>query len=232
MELTLRRRAIARTLAAAILILVIGDLGAKLMKDLAGRDYVYGLVPSFQVGGEANIPTWYSSIALAVAAGLLAISAVLVRRSGGPYWRHWAALGVIFLMLSMDEVAQLHELTVRPVTAILKNQFLWYISWVVPAGVLLVVFGIAYWRFFLALPGPTRRGFAVAFMVYVGGALGMELATAAFGRMWEERFHFLFNLTEETMEMAGVVILILTVTGFIERGFGSVTIRLQDARKE
>ena len=58
---------------------------------------------------ELNLPTWFSSMQwLCVAAPLLALAWRLVRRSesGG---RVLLALGLLFLCLSLDEIAQIHE---------------------------------------------------------------------------------------------------------------------------
>ena len=62
---------------------------------------------------EANIPAWYSSAALLLAAMLLwIVSAATKQRGGRPIY--WRLLSLVFLALSIDEVAELHEQLTNP----------------------------------------------------------------------------------------------------------------------
>jgi hypothetical protein len=36
------------------------------------------------------------------------------RSCGGRFHRHWAGLGIIFVLMAMDEMFRIHEMTVRP----------------------------------------------------------------------------------------------------------------------
>jgi len=73
-----------------------------------------GFVPMFYVGNEQNVPTWYSSVTLLASASLFAVAARAEWRNGrfAPYW---LGLAVIFIALSIDEVASIHERTSEPV---------------------------------------------------------------------------------------------------------------------
>lgn len=66
--------------------------------------------PWFDLDGEANIPSWFSSMQL-LAVGLLA--AYCAWRESTPHgarWRNgWWLIMAIFLYLSIDEAAKLHE---------------------------------------------------------------------------------------------------------------------------
>ena len=68
-------------LAVVIFLLVVSMLG-QISAHVFGYPKLKGLVPAFYVDLESNIPTWYSSFALAVAALLLlVIAAVKIQRS-------------------------------------------------------------------------------------------------------------------------------------------------------
>jgi hypothetical protein len=75
----------------------------------ATRPWPHGVSQFFDLNREGNLPTWFSSVQwLCVAALLGAFAWRLVRRSeaGG---RPLLALAFLFLCLSLDEVAQIHE---------------------------------------------------------------------------------------------------------------------------
>ena len=67
------------------------------------------LTPLLNLDVESNLPTWYSSIQWFCVAGLLAIFAI--RNFSFSQKRSWPllALPVVFLGLSLDEVAMIHE---------------------------------------------------------------------------------------------------------------------------
>src|SRR6266545_5147574 len=72
----------------------------------------------FDVNSENNVPTWFSSLLLFGDALLAGLVAALVRRAGGRDAGHWAALAVLLSLLSLDEVASLHERLPDPATAL------------------------------------------------------------------------------------------------------------------
>src|SRR5881392_807608 len=67
---------------------------------------------------------------------------------------------------------------------------------------ILIALSLLYLRFVIALPKPTRIGLIVAGIIYIGGAVGMELPLG----WWTERFgndglgYALIDWLEETLE--------------------------------
>lgn len=162
---------------------------------------------TFSLTLEGNIPTWYSSVLLAFCA--LALFTVgrdhaapdLHSRSRWRWRWHWRGLAVVFAAISMDEVAGFHERINQ--TAHFGGVL--YYAWVIPFGALVVVIAILWLPLLAALPMPTRRRFVAAALLYVGGALGVELVLGA----WASA-HGPMNLTyrmidavEEGAEIAG-----------------------------
>ncbi|MDQ2913437.1 MAG: hypothetical protein M3T56_09295 [Chloroflexota bacterium] len=104
---------------------------------------------------EANVPTWNSSSVLLVCSGLLALIAYSTRHAQGRFARHWAVLAVIFLALSIDEEAALHEGAIRLRDTFRLGGFFYY-AWVIPGLIFVAVVGAAFLRFVLSLPPRTR----------------------------------------------------------------------------
>jgi hypothetical protein len=199
------------------LVLRILALGPGVAKALAsGRPAAFPgfplLLPLFDVDGEGNLPSWLSSALLLVAALLLWGIAVQARAAGDPWHRHWALLALGVAYLSLDEAAQVHERLLIPVGALLVDaQGVFTFGWVVVAGPVLVVFALTYLRFLAALPAAVRRGLVIAAVVYVLGALGLELVGGLIlDRGYAEASvpYILETSAEEFLEMAGLTLLL------------------------
>ena len=72
---------------------------------LLDRDYVLGFVPLFNINGESNVPTLFSSLML-VANGLLCFVAA---KALGEFRLQWLFMGMVFILLGVDETFGLHE---------------------------------------------------------------------------------------------------------------------------
>lgn len=215
-QINIRPNTVAFFLAAITALLILAHSAGLVWEAFHGKELGRDLIKRFDLGREGNIPTWFSSTLLLLAALLQGLIAAITRIRQEPYLAHWIFLALIFFFLSCDETAQIHEWTVAHVYSIAKIPFFQFIGWVVPYSLLLILFGAAYLRFFLHLPNRIMMLFAAAGAVFVGGALGMELLTAAIGRVvFEGKIHFLFNIVEEALEMAGIIILIYALLSYL-----------------
>jgi hypothetical protein len=231
-QIVLNRSLMVRTLGAIAGFLVLANLGGQLTKYLTGHSSVYGLVRLFNLDLEGNIPTYFSASLLLFAALLLWIIGVMKRKSRGPYALQWTILAFIFLYLAVDEASRIHELLNRPTKELLGNlttgtfYFAW---WVIPGAAITLVLGLSFLKFFLHLPLETRLFVLIAAILYLGGAIGVEMI----GSRYVER-HGLENLTynmiatlEETLEMAGVITFLRALMTYIETNYGEVRFRFE-----
>src|ERR671926_1748521 len=63
----------------------------------------------FSLDREANVPSWFSSALLLTAAAMLAVVALDALARKARWGRHWAGLSVVYVVLSLDETAEIHE---------------------------------------------------------------------------------------------------------------------------
>lgn len=163
----------------------------------------------FDVDEENNIPTWFSSANLMLTAAL-----TLLLASGkwqhGDRWRvHWSLLGWGFLLLSLDEMAGLHE-SLNSVTEA---------SWAVYALPLVPVLAIVFFRFLYYLPARTASMFILSGLIFLGGAIGVELYTEPYLDN-DELNTLAYNLwtpVEEGMEMFGVILFQYALLDYMTR---------------
>lgn len=216
----LRRRRILWSAAVVIVLLLLVNAAVGVLQ--ATDRPVPELFELLDVDAEASVPAWFSSLLLFGAALALAAIAAVSRGRPGVRVGRWTGLAVIFVLLSLDEAIALHERAIEPVRDLIGGGGALYFAWVVPAMVLLVVFAAVYLPFWYRLPEPTRTGFAVAGVVYVGGALGMEMVGAylltTFGAGIATG---LTVLVEEGAEMVGSLLFLHHALGHLERVSGA-----------
>lgn len=176
----------------------------------------------FSVNAEQTIPTWYSILLLFMASVVLALIAAATHANRERDTVYWVGLAAIFLYLSMDEGAVIHEIAAEWLqTNLTLTGFLTF-GWQIVAAPLVILFALVYLRFLIRLPPRTRNLFILAGLVYVGGALIVEGISA---NQWDIggglSFEYLAIATvEELCEMLGVVIFIYALLAYaVERQF-------------
>jgi hypothetical protein len=191
------------------------------------------------VGEDESIPAWYSSIMLLFCSVLLAVIAYAKKVAGGRYSLHWRALSAIFLFLSVDEGIRIHE-KMAPLGRLmlegvgLSGGFI-IRAWVVPAAILVLIVALAYLRFIVALPQKTRNLFLLAGLLFVGGAMGMELLSDLYVTLsggvdnmslWQIALRIAIPYAEESLEMLGVIVFIYALMLHLSAQAEEVRIRM------
>ena len=202
-------------LLAVVVVLVGLSVLGQVSKFSFDHPQLKGFVPAFYVDYESNVPTWYSSFALGLAGGLLALIALVKHHRRDPYRLHWATLAVVFFGLSVDEVAGFHEYPIEPLREAFGAGGLLYYAWVIPGMLFVALMAFCFQRFLRNLPKRTGMLFVLSGLVFVGGAIGVEMLSGmqadAFG---EENVTYAMVVTcEESMEMLGVLIFISGSSG-------------------
>jgi hypothetical protein len=220
---------VTRLLALVVGLLVVAGIASVVGEYVVGRA-LFGLVRAFDLDGEGTVPSWYSSCALLAAAGLLAVIARAARERSDRDWCYWAGLAVIFVALSVDEAASIHELAIRPMRRALNLSGLLAFGWVIPGAAFVAIVGAIFLRFLLRLPLSTRRLFVIAGGLYVGGALGFEML----GGLLLTKYGMglataLEAVAEEALEMTGIVVFLHALLQHLGRIAGSVSFRIEPA---
>lgn len=153
----------------------------------------------FDVDEEDSFPTWFSAFLLlftSVTCGALARRA---SQEGHVNAVSWTALGIGFLLLSIDEIAGMHETI---------NSMDLPFSWTVPGAILAAFSGGLFVPFLLRLPRGIATRFVLGGAVYLGGALGVEVLTDPYleNDQLNTLAYYLWTALEEFMEMGGVLI--------------------------
>ena len=169
-----------------------------------------GLLRIVNMDLEASIPTWYSSVNLAVSAALLAAIAATVRaRKGTHDLFAWSTLAFIFTCLSLDEISGIHESVGSLIRTIVPTSGYFRFAWVIPALAALPFLGATFFGFLTRLTARRRAQFLVGGFLFVVGAVGMEMIGAKFyaeaGDQPTLPFIVCFHI-EEFLEMISIVL--------------------------
>jgi hypothetical protein len=186
-------RTLARGLAAALAIASGAGLAAEIAYFRA--DVPAELVAFFSLSAEGNLPTWVATCIL------FSCSLVLASIASGVRARRERFLAAIFAYLSLDEATEIHE----HLGGLVPGSGVFYFDWVIPASLFVIVVGSFYAPFLSHLDAGTRRRFVIAGVLYVGGALLMELPLG----WWTEQHgddnlgYAAMDWIEETLELVG-----------------------------
>jgi hypothetical protein len=247
MQFVVSSRWIVRAMLLAALTLTLASLAVELSWitwNWRNESLLDVVLTPLKTGVDSSIPTWYSSIALLMCSVLLATIAATKKRQSERYGTHWGVLSGIFLILSIDEVARIHE-TVGDVIYPLADSagftpsgFIYYV-WVVPGAVFVLVVLVVYVRFLLHLPKRTLLLFLVAGGVFVVGAIGVEMlgsrlvfdvvqSGGAQNASVNTRVMIVVAIAiEELLEMLGIVIFVYALLSYMGFAAKEVTLRIR-----
>ena len=229
MEIRIDPRRIALCLIAIVIALAGAHIGGMVARYVLGYEYAYGLIDTFNLNFENNVPTFFATFMLVACAALLAVTARhYAAAGGGAAWWKW--LAILFVFLAVDEDASLHELLIQPLRERLPVAGPLYFAWVVPYGLAVLLVGLAYVRFVWLLPVCTRRLFVAAGSIYLTGALGLELAAGWYlsqGEGSEDLRYSLLVAAEESLEMSGIVLFIYALLDHLRQRLGGEPLRIR-----
>ncbi len=106
-------------LAVTGLLLMLLNFSANIYGHYYDGDQIWPVSRQFDFSEEGNFANWYQSVTLLFCSVLLLANAAAVNR-GAPFRKHWIGLALVFLLVSIDEAAQVHETTVSPLLSLLK----------------------------------------------------------------------------------------------------------------
>jgi hypothetical protein len=182
--LAIYTKTIVRAIIIAVLLITLAGLAARFAMYMWGQEAFLQSLRIFDVGEERSIPTWFESIQFLLCSILLAVIAATKKQRNDRYILHWSVLSIILLLLSLDEVASIHEAIGQLSEHLLHNitgftpSGAISVFWVVPGAVFVFIVLLAYLRFLADLPQSTRRLFLFAGALFVLGALGFEMLSA------------------------------------------------------
>jgi hypothetical protein len=216
---SIRAEKVAITLVSILTVLIVVHVAAMQanFNDALGLKEKYGFhywqLAFFDLDEEESFGTWFNSGLFLLGAVLLFQRARVLQSQRESWHRWWRVLGIGFCILSMDEIAGMHEWV---------NSMMDDTPWTVVGFPIVVIIALAYLPFLWELPRRTGLLFILAGSIWVGGAVGIEHFTDSD----VNSLHYnMWTAVEEGMEMFGVIVFIYAVLDHI-RGTPEKVLRI------
>ena len=177
----------------------------------------FTLIRLFNLDGEANIPSVYSTSALLFCSILLGIIARSKKLVGNRYFRHWQSLSIVFLFLSLDELVSLHEILMYSMEGATYSKGFFYFAWVIPGAIFAFCCLLAFIKLLASLPSQTRYLFLSAGTIFLTGVLGFEMLGGYYASFYgqDNMTYSIFTTIEESLEMLGTVVFIYALLSYL-----------------
>ncbi len=229
MAITLKPQKVLQFFLMIIGLLLLANIAGIVAKFYMNFPHIKSFIRLVDFDTEMNVPTLYSSFAMFVASALLALVGYIHRTRKEPSLA-WFGLAFIFTFLSIDESSEFHEMLVGPVRETLHTSGVFYFAWVIPYGILAIVLGIAYFKFLLNLPRNILGLFVLSGLVFLSGALGLELVGGVIAQSsgTDSLLYAISYTFEELLEMIGIALLIYTTARYIVQLFPNLQIRFSE----
>jgi hypothetical protein len=170
----------------------------------------YWHISIFDLDEEASFGTWFSAVILLYAGQLLWRHARARRALEDTWAGWWFVLAVGFHVLSVDEVAGMHEYL---------NTLFKSMPWTTWGAAVSLLVALAYLPFLWHHRWRTSLLFVLAGAIYLGGAVGVERATDWYEKA-DELNTLSYNLwtdVEELLEMYGVILFLFAILDHMRR---------------
>lgn len=199
-----------------------------IFKELHGS--LFELSARFDVNDEMSVPQWFSQI-LFLGVGLSSFLAAYLntKKSGRAFW---AVIGVLGVLLSLDDVATLHEFFLQN----LHNSFFldtapsfFVNAWLLILPVILVIGAALAWWAWKVLPIRTMILITAGGLVYVLGKILMDSLSNNVTDIFLDR-GFIQGL-EKAFQYIGITIVLYGIIDFLERNHGKAIGRAVRALK-
>ena len=238
-SISLEPKKILKILLGITIVLALLNVVALYLRFFPERYRVYSVlhefaldifIDRFSMNTEMNIPTYFSTLILLFASCLLFIIAKWKKAQKDRFRVHWAGLGWLLLLFSIDEFTAMHERFSKLFKAFPDFNGLFFFKWVIPGIIFIALFALLYFLFFLHLEGKYKLLFLISAILFFGGALGFEIIGGRYANYNDTR-NFSFQMiatVEESLEMVGVSLLIYSLLDYMKGYFTQIKVDLEE----
>ena len=223
MKTTFTPLSVLTSLLICYCVLLVANCLMLVAQFMFGYESLLTLIPTWDFNTEGNMPTLFTTFTFVIAGLLLSIIAHTKYKTKQAYLA-WLILVLVFLFLAADEATSIHERVGQLFRSQTNTSGIFNISWVIPYGIAAIIFGISYARFLLRLPRRIAVIFIISGVVFVTGAIGIELVGGAIKiESGDETLAYALLYTlEESLEMLGVITFVYGLVSYISTEYGDL----------
>jgi hypothetical protein len=219
-------RRMGRFLGALLVVLAVGHATALVLRHGMDMPYAFGLVEFLDLDFEEGLGTWANTTLHLLCASLSALAALVSRGRAERWERNWWTIAAVFTFLSLDEIGTLHEDLIAPVRNAFDLGGVFYFPWIIPAVALGLVFLVTQLRFLQQHWQPLGRRLVVAGVLFVAGAVGVEMAEAVVAErgLKTTLLNDLLTGLQECAEIGAVMLAAVALLGHLVRTLRGPTV--------
>ena len=183
----------------------------------------WNLTRLIDLDGEGNLPTWFSNFLWICVAGATLHLAVALERQGRIQSQFWKFAGVVFLCLSMDEIAQLHEKLGQAINNKLVPVHFHWSPWVVLLGPFLLLAAAVFLNMIyrqLRNDSKVCKKVFGGLILFIFAAYFLDLSVFFFNRNLHPNLYFGEVALEEYLEMLGAILVLSGILDFSQKIVG------------
>jgi hypothetical protein len=122
----------------------------------------------------------------------------------------WLLLSGLFCFLAIDEYFSIHEPLAHYLRTMLDTSGVFFYAWIIPYGTGVIVLAMLMLPVLWKLDNKTRFWFITSAITFISGSIGLEMIEGWYFEMMQQKdvVYFWMMTAEETIEMAGLVMLV------------------------
>jgi hypothetical protein len=219
MPIYINSKKIIKFLSCIAILLIIIHIIILFIYFTVGDEDKFDYVRMFDLDMERNVPTLFSSLLMSISALLFYILGKIEQIQKTKEAIFWFGLSLVFIFLAFDESCKIHEqlgdFTENFVSA---TGYLYY-PWVLSYGVLVLILGLFYIRFFWRMPRKVFISFMLSAGLFLSGAIGFEILGANESSLHstDTILYCIYYTIEETLEMFAVIYLIHILLSLLQK---------------
>ncbi len=177
----------------------------------------------FDVISDQSLPTMFNAMVFQLCAGLSFWAGMISRKTSKPFVLQWLVLSLVFLFLSIDDLLMFHEAVGYVIGVKLSPAErlggAFYYAWVIPAVPIVLILTLFMLRWFLHLPVRSRSLGALAALLFLAGAIGLEMFSSAvdYQRGAASVLTLSTSFVEEALETIGPIIFVYVLLDYLRR---------------
>ena len=209
-NIMINRGSIVKFLSVSAFVLIVIHIIILCIYYYIGDPDKFDFVQMFDLDMERNVPTVFSSLILATSALCFYLLSKTQESKKNKETKYWLGLSGVFLFLSFDEGAKIHENIGDYTENFVDATGYLYYPWVLSYGVFVLVLATFYFKFFWKMPKKIFWSFMLSAFVYISGAVGFEFlgANESSAHGTDTVTYSVLYTIEESLEMYGVIYLI------------------------
>jgi hypothetical protein len=187
----------------------------------------------FFVNSEGNIPTYFNAVILLITSVIAFVIAAAKHAQQDKYRFEWSLLAFVFLYLSIDEAAVIHEQFSKLFKDMPDYGGLVHYKWLYAGVAAIIVLAILFIRFYLHLDKHNKIMFPLATVLYLFGAFGGEVFSGRYASAHGTKNipYTLMTHGEEFLEHVGIALMIYTLLRYLFEHYSEINIVPKESSK-